>query len=510
VAAFLFSQALDPESRAQFLRAAADPRSYRVIAFTAGQAALSAAIALAIGIPMGIISSRIRLPGKKALQALFSIPFTVPSVLLALGFARFYGRQGFVNDMLAAAGGPRLAFIYGFSGVILAHSFYNFPIAARFVSDALARRNPAQAEAARLLGAGPLRRFFTITLPEAFPGMRSAFLLIFLYCLQSFGIVLLLGGGPRASTLETEIFAALRTTFEDGRAIYFGLWELMIGLALVFLYSRSAPMRNREARSSRRDAPGLLPGPGQWALIIPYLAFLIFFLGGPLLSILLAAFSSQAGQGRPESLSLGNLLALFSGDSAPLFIRAILNTLAVSLLAAGLSLAMGLLMVASRRSRAGKGIAVWAAALPMAVSPLLLSASISSAAGQGAPLPALALFHALLALPLTVQALDAGMAKLPASLFDAARLLGTSRATTFLRIGIPLLRPAILSAIAFAVCVSAGDLSGPLILGSGNLATLPLMVFRAAGAYRFGLAAMAGIILLCLTGTAFSLTGSKR
>jgi thiamine transport system permease protein len=505
--AFVVSVSADPGSRREFAEAAFSLRPYRVAGFTVLQALLSAAAALLAGIPLGFAASRGPVFTRRPLTTLFSLPFALPSILVAMGFAGFYGISGTLNGIFSSMGAKSPFVVYGLPGILLAHAFYNFPIIGRLVADSLSLSDPAHAEAARLLGAGTMRRFFTIGLREAMPGIAAGFILSFLYCLQSFGIVLLLGGGPAASTLEVEIYESMRTSFREGRALAFAVLETAVGLAAAICYERiggsaSRPSgRDTSTGAGKESGKGFASHAGTAALIL----LLLVFAGGPALSVISSAFSpSRKGLSFP---SLSQFSFLMKGGFSSSLVQAIMNTAATGIPAAFLSTLIALACASLRGGRRTGRIGALSRVLPLAVSPLMLSTSISSLTsgvpGFLASRVLLPLFHALLALPLATHAIDSGLEKLSPSLLGAARCLGAKKAKAFADVAVPAILPSILSSLAFSFAISAADISGPLTLPHSDFPTLSLLVYRLAGAYRFGAASASGIILLAITGIAF-------
>ena len=163
-----------------------------VSAFTIAQALCSTAVALIVGVTAAFFTARRQFFGKRFLLSLSSVPLCIPSLLIALGFVSFFGMSGTLNTLLKAllhTDTPPLTFLYSFSGIIIAHGFYNFPLVMSNVHDAWSTIPQEQAEAARLLGARESRIFTTVTLFQLLPAIVSSCMLVFLYCFFSFSIL---------------------------------------------------------------------------------------------------------------------------------------------------------------------------------------------------------------------------------------------------------------------------------------------------------------------------------
>ncbi len=218
-----------------------NPYYRRIFLFTFSQALLSTLLSLAAALPGSWLLSHLDFPGKRILKALTTIPFILPSILVVLGFILFWGQQGVVNKTLMALSGkdkPLLNLLYSFKAILLAHVFYNFPIALRLIASWWKGLGEKQQQAARLMGAGRFRIFRTITLPALMPGIISAGSLIFLYCFMSFAVVLVLGGGPRYSTLEVEVYRLIKYSLDFVRGGALALIETAATLLITWLYIR--------------------------------------------------------------------------------------------------------------------------------------------------------------------------------------------------------------------------------------------------------------------------------
>ena len=160
-------------------------RFRRIIVFTVGQAAASSGLCLLLGLPGAHVLYRCRFPGVRLVRALVTMPFVLPTVVVGLAFRTLF-----------AANGPLGS--WGWDGslatILAAHVFLNYAVVVRTVGTSWANLDPRPAEAARTLGAGPVRAFCTIVLPALMPALAAAFAIVFLFCATSFGVVLILGG----------------------------------------------------------------------------------------------------------------------------------------------------------------------------------------------------------------------------------------------------------------------------------------------------------------------------
>lgn len=153
-------------------------------------ALLTTLVSSLIGVPAALALVRYRFSGRGLLSALALSPLILPTVVLGIGFLLFFSRIG------VAASLP---------GLVLAHCVLTVPYVIRTVVASLTGLNPALEEAARNLGASPLRAFWRITLPLIAPGLLAGALFAFIISFDEL-VVTLFVAGPRLTTLPIRIF----------------------------------------------------------------------------------------------------------------------------------------------------------------------------------------------------------------------------------------------------------------------------------------------------------------
>ncbi|MFN3607234.1 MAG: ABC transporter permease subunit, partial [Cypionkella sp.] len=329
------------------------PADWAALRFTLWQALLSALICCALAMPLARALSRRSFWGRSALIRLLSAPFILPSMAAILGLLAVFGRQGPISALLGWAGLHPLP-IFGLGGVLLAHVFLNLPLATRMLLQGWAAIPSERFRLAQNLGFGPYAIFRHLELPMLRSQIPSIFAAIFMICLTSFAVALILGGGPRASTVELGLYQALRFDFDLSRAAMLALVQITLcaaAIALVALVWRPAPFGTGldRARSyiGARGTRGL-----DAAIIICAALFLLM----PLAMIVLRG---------------GQQLADMPSSFLPAAARSVLVALAAAALGVGAALTLAL-------ARA-RGAGIWcevAAMLPLGTSSLALGTGL--------------------------------------------------------------------------------------------------------------------------------------
>ncbi len=464
----------------------AQPFFWRVFWFTTWQAGLSTLLTLLVGLPLAWLFARFDFPGKTLLRALTTIPFVMPTVVVAAAFTTLVGPNGLVNSALMelfSLSAPPVQLLQTVWVILLAHVFYNVSVVIRTVGSFWANLSPRYDEAAAALGASPARRFWLITLPLLLPSVTAVGLLVFLFCFTSFGVVLILGG-LRFATLEVEIYRQAVTLFNLPAAALLSLVQIGLTFAVMAVYTRvqrraSRPLNQRPAQSTaRRPRAG-----GESALLVGGMGIALLLLLAPLLSLAWRSFT-LGDDG--VTLAYFQELAVNRRGSAffvtPLY--AIRNSALVALSVVVLSLGLGLIsayLLARRRS--------WLTALldpifllPLGTSAVTLGLGYIVAMGSlRASLVLIPIAHTLIAAPFVVRTLLPALRSLNPRLREAAAVLGASPFRIWREIDLPLLRPALIVGAVFAFTISLGEFGATLLISRPDFPTMPVVIYQALG-----------------------------
>lgn len=504
---------------------------WRVLAFTAGQAALSTALTLAVGLPGAYVFARYEFPGKTLLRAVTGVPFVMPTVVVAVALGALLGPRGLINQGLQAAFGlatPPIR-LSGLQAVLLAHIFYNYTVVLRLVGGFWANLDPRLEEAAAVLGASRLRVLLRVTLPLLAPALGAAALLIFIFTFTSFGVMVILGG-PRLATLEVEIYRQTAQLLRLDVAATLALIQLVCTLGLSFAYTRLAARATTPLELQPRSYTARPPrAPRERLLVGATMLLITLLLGAPLAALALRSVLAP-GPGAPR-LTLAAYLALTQNLTGSAFFvpptTAIANSLRIAATTTLLALSIGIpaaYLLARRpappgappaaRRRATAGMALLDALfmLPLGTSAVtlglgyLVALSVPGLGGLRTSPWLIPVLHTLVALPFVIRALAPVLRARSPRQREAAALLGASPAQVWLRVELPQIAPALAIGAVFAFTVSLGEFGATLLLARPEAPTLPVMVFRflgQPGALNYGQALALATILMLVTALGF-------
>ncbi|MFS4581756.1 thiamine/thiamine pyrophosphate ABC transporter permease ThiP [Phaeobacter sp. C3_T13_0] len=460
---------------------------WAAIRFTVTQAVLSALVSVILAIPVARALARRRFFGRRVLIALMGAPFILPVIVAILGILAVFGRSGWLSDMLALFGFEPLQ-VYGLHGVVLAHVFFNLPLATRLILQGWQEIPAERFRLAAQLNAGPLAMWRLLEAPMLRQVVPGALAVVFAICLSSFAVALTLGGGPRATTIELAIYQAFRFDFDLGRAALLSGIQLLLTGAAAIVALRVATGEGFGAgldRPVRRwDGQGTLARRLDAVFVIAAALFLLL----PLSAIVI--------EGLPGLLSMGASVWLAAGTSA---LIAGISTLVLL----GIALPMAVAVALGRG-----GLVEVAGLLGLAVSPLVIGTGLFIVIYPIADpfilaLPVTALVNALMSLPFALRILIPRVREILGR-YGRLSLSLDIRGWVFVRrVLLPRLRPQIGFAAGLAAALSMGDLGVIALFADSDTATLPLQVYRLMGAYRMDAASGGALLLLCLSMGAF-------
>ena len=442
-----------------------DSYLWHVVRFSFWQAFLSALLSVVPAIFLARALYRRRFPGRLALLRLCAMTLILPVLVAVFGILSVYGRQGWLASLCQSLGLEWTFSPYGLQGILLAHVFFNLPMASRLLLQAL----------------------------ENIPGeQRQLAALIFMLCFASFATVLSLGGGPQATTIELAIYQALSYDYDPARAAMLALIQMVCCLGLVLL----------SQRLSKAIAPGttLLQG---WRdpddrlhsricdTVLIVLALLLLL--PPLLAVIVDGVNRQL----PEVLA------------QPVLWQALWTSLRIALAAGVLCVVLTMMLLWSSRELRARQKMLAGQALEMSGMLILAMPGIVLATGFflllnntiGLPQSAdgIVIFtNALMAIPYALKVLENPMRDITARYNMLCQSLGIEGWSRLKVVELRALKRPLAQALAFACVLSIGDFGVVALFGNDDFRTLPFYLYQQIGSYRSQDGAVTALILLLL------------
>jgi len=475
------------------LEVLARERTLRAIGTTVALALGGTAGSLALGVPAAWALSRFDWRGRRAVRALVTVPFVLPTVVVAAAFSALFARSG----LLGSWGLDQSAI-----AIVLALVFFNISVVVRIVGGAWESLSSRLADAARTLGASRPRAFARVTLPALGPAIASAAAVVMLFCSTSFALVLILGGS-RIRTVETEIYLQVNQFLDLRAAAVLALVQVVfVGLALL-VSSRVRPRRAAAAVEAPRG-----PRRAERLAIAAALLPTVVLLTMPAVALVERSLRLADGYG------LDHYRALFEQPAlgvlpVPVWQAAVTSVL-MALVATAMAGVVGIVtaqLVAARSRRASFLESV--VMLPLGVSAVVVGLGVLLTLNRsvlGVDLRAswwlVPIAQAVVALPLMVRALLPAARAIDPRLRAAAATLGASPWAVWRHVDVPMLRSATAASLAFAFAISMGEFGATAFVARPDRPTLPTAIARLLsrpGIENVGMAFAASVLLAALT-----------
>lgn len=469
-----------------------DSYLWHVIRFTFWQALLSALLSVLPAILLSRALYRRRFPGRQWLLRLCAMTLVLPVLVALFGILSVYGRQGWLAQICEWLDVDYTFSPYGLQGILLAHVFFNLPLATRLFLQSLENIAVEQRQLAAQLGMTAWQQFRFVEWPSLRRQLLPTSALIFMLCFASFATVLSLGGGPQATTIELAIYQALSYDYDLGRAAMLALIQLICCLTLVLLsqkLSQVLPVGHTRDHSWRNTDDSFWRKATDTLLIVLVLLLIL----PPLSAVILNGINREMFSVLQQSalwLALWTSVKIAAGSGL-------------------LCLILTMMLLWSSRELRLRQRFTFAATLDLSGMMILAMPGIVLATGfflllsdtfglPQSPWALVILTNALMAIPYALKVLDNPMRDL-AERYSLLCLSLDMRGWQRLRwVELSALKRPMTQALAFACVLSLGDFGVIALFGSADFRTLPFYLYQQIGAYRSQDGAVTALFLLLL------------
>lgn len=223
----------------------AEPRTlaaFRVSFLAAGAAALSS---IPPGVLLAWILERYEFPGRRIVDACMDLPFALPTAVAGIALTTLYASDGWIGRLLDPLG---IAVAYTPSGIFVALFFVGLPFVVRTVQPVLAALDPAEDEAAILLGATPAQVFRRVILPAILPAIGTGAALAFARAMGEYGSVIFIAGNrPLVSEIVPLLIVTRLEEFDYPGAALLGTVMLLVSFLILAVVNRLRRAGNAHA-----------------------------------------------------------------------------------------------------------------------------------------------------------------------------------------------------------------------------------------------------------------------
>lgn len=431
---------------------------------------------LVLGGGLAWCTERTNAPFKGLVYAATFVSFAVPGILRTIGWIFLLGpRTGALNELFRVAAGPDALLLSAFSmpAMVLVEGLVWVPVVFLMMSASFRSMDPALEEAAFISGAGTLQTLGRVTGRLALPAVLSVVLLMFIRSVQAFEVPLLLGVPGKINVLTTEVYLSVHGTMlpDYSYACAYGVLLLAFLSVCIALYGRAtrhaaafATITGKGFRPRAMDLGSWRWAAGAFVLAVVSLQFL------PIVYLVFASFLPSLGQSAPlwQQLSLANYQTVMRNPEILLSLQNSLVIGAVSASVVVLIAAVAAWVMVRGRLRA-RGLLDQLASLPLVFPGVVMGIAILVLYLRS-PVPVygtiwiLVIAYVTSFLPFGLRYAHPGVLQIHPELEESAQLSGASWAQTFVRVVLPLLRPALFAGWVFVFLISLRELSVAALL----------------------------------------------
>jgi iron(III) transport system permease protein len=437
-----------------------------------------------IALPLGWLTARSDLPGRRWWAVLSVLPLVVPSYVGGYAVVAALGPRGALQSFLEPVGVTRLPELYGFPGAALALTLFSFPYVVVSVRSALLRLDPAYEEVSRSLGRGPWRTFLTITLPQLRPAIAAGALLVALYSLADFGAVSLL----QFDSFTRAIYVQYRASFDPTLAAVLALVLVACTSGILLAESRLRGQAQYHRIGSGAVRPQRIVALGAWRW--PALALCIVVVG---LSVVLPV----------STISFWLVRGVSVGEPLNLVWDATVNSVIASSLAAALALLASIpVAVLAVRHRGLITAAVERVTYAgFALPGIVIGLAFVFVAARYLPwvyqtLPLLLLAYLVRFVPEAVGITRASLLQVSPRIEEAARTLGRRPVAVLREVTLPIIRPGLAAAGALVFLTAMKELPTTILLAPTGFDTLAVRIWSATSEGFFARAAAPALLMV--------------
>ncbi len=460
-----------------------------VVKFSFFQAFLSSILSVFFAIFLALALYRRNFFGKQYLLTLFNISFVMPVLIAVFGIVAIYGNSGLINSFFE----KNIFNIYGLSGILLAHLFFNIPLSAKIFYENLSLIDTHQHKISTQLGLNAWQKFFYLEFPVLKQVLFHVLSLVFVLCFTSFAIVLALGGGATYTTIEVAIYQAIKYDYDLSMAGFLSILQVVICVILALITHKFS--KNIINKSFYDKNCTIFIDSKSLKILDFFIIFLSILL---IIPPLIAIFFQGLNANFFENLCSLDLL------------KALKNSLSIAFFSSIMSIIFGIFIVNSSREYKMQNQYKKASLMENLGSIILIIPSIVVSTGAFILLNSyinvfkyafyfVVLINSLLALPFIIASLSQAFFSIEQEYQNLCKSLGIYGLNKFFLVEFRALKKPILSAFGLSFILSFGDLSVISLFGSNDFKTLPLLLYEQMGSYQMQKASMSALVLLIIS-----------
>lgn len=452
-----------------------------------------------IGVPLAYFTARFDFPGKGIVAVLPLITLVIPEVIAAQTWLMMLGNNGFITRWLGGHGIDMPSF-YGWPGLITVMTFTYYTYIYIGTLAAIRGFDVQLEEAAQSLGTSPARSRLNVMLPVVLPSVLASALLVFTLVVGNFATATILGS--RVPLLSVLTYQAAVAEGGSDPVMQSTLATVSIALVMIVLFvqrwivsrGRHEVTQGRGARAEKlRGLPGLVIGISAAVLVIVSLL--------PLGSIVVGAFTVSRG----PVMRWGDWTTAHVERLVKIAPDPVINTLLYSAAATVIGITFSAIvsyLIVKKRNILTPALD-YLTALPLALSGTIIGIGLIMSFNTGfLPLTGTAsiivLAYVVRRLPFGIRNSSSTLYNIPNSIEEASISLGVPPVSTFFKVVLPLMLPAVAAAAVLTWTTTVAELSASIIVYSGGRETMPIQIYKLIDSNLMAQASAYGLVLVAV------------
>ncbi len=460
-------------------------------------ASLTTLIALIIGTVIAYLLSRTDIYLKPRIKSFLTLPYIIPSYLLAIGWIILANPTvGVLNEIFPIFN------IYGLLGIVFVESLFLYTFVFLNVTNALCNMDSSLEEAARMCGAGPVKIFFVITLPILKSTLLGSAIVVFMTALSSFGVPAMIGAPSKTFVLTTQIYQFIKIGTPEAleRAAALSIPIIMLAFSLLYLSEKLLSKSGYKTLSGKhtRNVEIKLKG-----LRLPVTALLLLFVFVavimPLGTIFIFSLMPVYGD---WNLSFQNYINVIF-DPTGITLLSLQNSFFLAFVCATIIAMLALIaayFITKTRFKFRNTLATLAS-LPYATPGTILAMALLFQFTSLAPILVIMIAYSTKYLSLGMKVITPSINSVDSSLEEASLMCGASWAQTVRKIWIPIMTGTIVTTIFLVFAPIVSELTMSILLVGPTTPTLGARLFQLQEYESPNQAAVLAVIILVIITT---------
>lgn len=453
-----------------------------------------------IGVIAAYIMAYTDIPFKKYLHTLLLLPLVIPSYIVTLAWMQMFLKSGIAYKLTHFD-------IYSYAGIILMFAVCQYPTVYLLCLSHF-RKIPRELEqAADISGCRKWKTFLNVTLPMTKGTLANAMLLVFLSCLDNFGIVAFIGIPANIQVLSTDIYKTVTSVAENSFSLSAVKAIILSVIAVgIMLLSKKTAEGTQAGTCEREDmAPRIFLGKWKYVVLAGVCLFILFVNLVPLFTLVTSALTKAKGVAFSlATMSFANFEKVINNAKC---INGLKNSLLLALGTTVICAVIGVIisyLSERKKSRVAKQIQM-VVTFPYSIPGIILGLSLILTYAKSfhgitiyGTIWILLLSYVIRFSAVILRSSNTAFAQLDASMEEAAEASGAGNRPKWTRVILPLTSGPIISGMGMVLISSMMELTTSSLLWSGGSETVGVVIFNFTSAGMSNLASAYSSIVLLL------------